>query len=189
MDPLLCLPTAPPDPGVRLETGLEQPWPWGDPHGNDSGFTLLEGEVALIAALIGDQGSPLLRQCLGCFQAPCVLPLLTAPAAGLELHLRVVTTARLQPRPTGQEPTPTWLDPLALRADLEAEMRRQADRNAAFEPLDRQAERRQLAAPTPIRSGAWWRGSATATVVRSWPPARLPPRRKYGCARCSITSD
>jgi ATP-binding cassette subfamily B protein len=146
MDPLLCLPTAPPDPGVRLETGLEQPWPWGDPHGNDSGFTLLEGEVALIAALIGDQGSPLLRQCLGCFQAPCVLPLLTAPAAGLELHLRVVTTARLQPRPTGQEPTPTWLDPLALRADLEAEMRRQADRNAAFEPLDRQAERRQLAA-------------------------------------------
>ena len=58
---------------------------------------LLEGEVALIAIQLDQQGLPLVRRTLRCINAPCLLPALPAPPPGLLLRLKVVRTARLIP--------------------------------------------------------------------------------------------
>jgi ATP-binding cassette subfamily B protein len=66
-------------------------------------LALLEGEVALIAIQLDKQGLPLVRRTLRCINAPCLLPVLSAPPPGLLLRMKVVRPARLIPDDSPQE--------------------------------------------------------------------------------------
>ena len=66
-------------------------------------MALLEGEVALIAIQLDPQGLPLVRRTLRCINAPCLLPVLSAPPPGLLLRMKVVRPAQLIPDDSPQE--------------------------------------------------------------------------------------
>ena len=57
----------------------------------------------LIAIQLDQQGLPLVRRTLRCINAPCLLPVLSAPPPGLLLRLKVVRPAQLSPDDSPQE--------------------------------------------------------------------------------------
>ena len=150
---------------THLAPGSEHPWP------GRSSVALLEGELALIAVQREPGGTVLNRRTLACLVAPCRLPDPPPLPPGVELRVKVVRPARIQPLEEGVPAASSETLPPALLPELAEQLSAFAG-DEPFSASGQGASSGAAAPPVPTASTAPLLALASRLAARHGRSAR-----------------